>query len=66
MAKYTEGVITRSYREYVTESLRLIPQMMYLTRSWSDVTSRTSSEEGDGRSAEEIVDGVISRIEGVS
>lgn len=60
-ARLYKEVITRSYRYYVTESLRLMPQMMYMSRSWMDVISKPREEERD---AEEIVDDIISRIGG--
>ncbi len=51
-----------SYRKYVTESLRLVPQMSYLSRSWSDVLERAKSRERE-KSADEIVEGVAGRLE---
>ncbi len=51
-----------SYRKYVTESLRLAPQMAYLSQSWSDVMERAKRRERE-KSAEEIVDGVVGRLE---
>jgi len=63
IAKWRRKSIEDGYRAYVAESLRLAPQMRYLQRSWADVIRQ---DEPDNRSAEEIVDGVISRIEEVS
>ncbi len=65
LVRYTAARLIRSttedsYRRYVTESLRLIPQDMYFTRGWGERASRRASRE---RTAEEIVDGVAERME---
>ncbi len=54
-------LMDRSYRIYVTDSLRLIPQMASLTQRWADVTNEDREPE---RTAEEIVDDVVARLEG--
>lgn len=59
-ARLNREVVDRSYRMYVTDSLRSIPQLSYVSKRWSDIMYGTGSEEID---AEEIVDGVISRLE---
>lgn len=63
VAKYSRSVIERSYRAYVTDSLRLAPQMMYLTSRWVESVDMTKTK-GDNRTADEIVDDVVSRLEG--
>ncbi len=51
-----------SYKVYVTDMLRNIPQMTYFNDRWLDaVESRTSKDE---RSADEIVDDVIASLAG--
>lgn len=52
-----------SYRTYVTDSLRLIPQMASLTVRWADLVDEEREPE---RTAEEIVDDVIARLEGAA
>lgn len=62
MASRIRGVIIeRSYRIYVTDSLRLIPQMASLAQRWADLTSDDRKPE---KTADEIIDDVISRLEG--
>lgn len=48
------------YRVYVTDSLQSIPQMQYKSVRWA-VASGVFKEE-DEPSADEIVDGVLSRL----
>lgn len=60
-ARVRAMLMDRSYRIYVTDSLRLIPQMASLTQRWADVTSEDREPE---RTAEEIVDDVVARLEG--
>lgn len=54
-----------SYRKYVTESLRLAPQMSYLSRSWTDAIESARRKREPEQTAEEIVDGVIDKLEGM-
>ena len=61
VAKYNDRIMELSYRAYVTESLRLAPQMMYLTGRWIDTIY---GKGRDDRSADEIVDDVIGRLNG--
>lgn len=60
-ARVRAMLMDRSYRIYVTDSLRLIPQMASLTQRWADVTNEDREPE---RTAEEIVDDVVARLEG--
>lgn len=60
-ARVRAMLMERSYRIYVTDSLRLIPQMASLTQRWADVTNEDREPE---RTAEEIVDDVVARLEG--
>ena len=53
----------RSYRTYVTNSLMLAPQMKYISTKWCDAWGRIVSSEPE-RTADEIVDSVLSRLEG--
>lgn len=62
-ARYARRVVTDSYREYVTDSLRLIPQMMYLNVRWSDAVSKVKRHERE-MTVEETIDHVIDRIGG--
>ena len=59
-ARHNREIIQRSYQYYVTDSLRLIPQMMYLTDSWKSVIEGAYVVE---RTAEEIIDDIASRLE---
>lgn len=59
-ARRNREIIYRSYQYYVTDSLRLMPQMMYLTDKWSSVVEGAYTVE---RTAEEIIDDVASRLE---
>lgn len=61
MAKVLREVKEMSYRAYVTDSLRLIPQMHYLTHKWSDIMDRARKPRQE-RTAEQIVEDVISKL----
>lgn len=50
--------IEESYRAYVTDQLRLIPQAMFIQDRWHDL----SKPSGPSKSAEEIAESVISKI----
>lgn len=50
-----------SYRTYVTDQLRLIPQMLYMSTRWYDVVRGTASE-ADSRTVEEIADDIMTRF----
>ena len=50
------------YRIYVTDSLRLIPQMMYMSTRWADVVGH-ARKPVESRSVDEIIDDVIGRLE---
>lgn len=52
-----------SYRIYVTDSLRDIPQMTYMSIRWADAVGLTGREVDD-RTAEEIVDDFLERFRG--
>lgn len=52
-----------SYRIYVTDSLRDIPQMTYMSIRWADAVGLTGREV-DNRTAEEIVDDFLERFRG--
>lgn len=59
-ARRNREIIERSYQYYVTDSLRLTPQMMYKSDTWSSVIEGTRKPE---RSAQEIIDDIASRLE---
>ena len=59
-ARYNREIIDRSYKYYVTDSLRLMPQMMYLSDTWRSLVDGTRKPD---RSAEEIIDDIASRLE---
>ncbi len=59
-ARLIRSTTQDSYRRYVTESLRLIPQGMYFSRGWGEQSPRRLVRE---ETAEEIVDGVVERME---
>lgn len=59
-ARFEREIIDRSYRMYVTDSLQMIPQLSYLSVRWSDIMYGEPPKEID---AEEIINGVVSRIE---
>jgi len=63
IAKWDRLMLERSYRAYVTDSLMYAPQMMYLSNRWYDVAYGARSRERE-KAAEEIVDDIVSRIEG--
>lgn len=50
--------VEESYRAYVTDQLRLIPQMMYLNERWLE----SVAPSGPDMSAEEIAESVITKI----
>lgn len=58
-ARFKREIIEHSYRCYVTDSLRLIPQMAYFPKRWDEIIS----PRHDDRTADEIVDDVVSRFE---
>lgn len=58
-ARMNREIIERSYRYYVTDSLRLIPQFMYLTNKWSELFEGREEE----KTASEIIEDVVSRLE---
>ena len=58
--------IEMSYRVYVTDMLRNIPQMTYLSVSWADMIGWGKGGEVDRRTANQIVDDVITAIGGPS
>lgn len=60
VARYNREIIDRSYKQYVTDSLRLIPQMSYLSETWSNIVA--GAKEPD-RTAEEIIDDIAARLE---
>jgi hypothetical protein len=62
-ARMYRDAVTTSYRAYVTASLRLIPQMSYLSRGWLESVKDAKRPKRE-RTAEEIVDDVVSRLEG--
>ena len=59
-ARRNREIIQRSYQYYVTNSLRLIPQMMYISDTWQSVVDGVRVVE---RTAEEIIDDIASRLE---
>lgn len=61
VARYEQKAIETSYRIYVTDSLRDIPQMTYMSIRWADAIGLTG-EEVDSRTAEEIVDDFMKRF----
>ena len=56
VARMREAAIERSYREYVTESLRLIPQGKYLAQGWAEPVKQHTDFD-----AESVIDGIIER-----
>lgn len=52
-----------SYRIYVTDSLRDIPQMTYMSIRWADAVGLTGREVNN-RTAEELVDDFLERFRG--
>ena len=57
-AVYGREAVEKSYRAYVTDSLRLIPQMAYVTKRWVDILYPEPE-----MTAEEIVDKVLGGLE---
>lgn len=51
--------VEEGYRIYVTDQLRLIPQMTYITTRWTDLTT---GQARDDSTAEEIAERVIAKI----
>ena len=62
VAKFKERTIELSYRTYVTDMLRNIPQMTYLSARWVDVVGLSARGRERERSAEEIVDHVLAGL----
>lgn len=60
MGRYNKQMAERFYRIYITDSLRLMPQMKYLTTRWAEAMGYA---ERDERTAEEIIDDVLGRLE---
>lgn len=60
MARYNREAVEKSYRQYVTNSLRLIPQMSYIQSMWTDIVDGGRMPD---RTASEIIDDVVSRLE---
>ena len=60
-ATFEHEMREQSYKIYVTDMLRNIPQMVYLTYRWADTLKSNGTEE---KTAEEIVDGVIASLSG--
>lgn len=60
VARYNREIIDRSYKNYVTDSLRLIPQMSYLTETWKSLVEGSTEPE---KTAEEIIDDIAARLE---
>lgn len=58
LARFRKERETEMFRYYVTESLRLAPQGMYLTTSFDEVLEHVDDEIPD---AEEIIAGVVAR-----
>lgn len=63
VARYEQKTMETSYRIYVTDSLRDIPQMTYMSIRWADAVGLTGREV-DNRTAEEIVDDFLERFRG--
>ncbi len=63
IALYEARMKELSYRIYVTDMLRNIPQMTYFNARWADTLE--SNTKHDERSAEQIVDHVITSLSGV-
>lgn len=60
-ARAVRDAIEMSYRTYVTDQLRLTPQMMYMTARWYDLVSG-KTVSSDDRTADEIADEILSRF----
>lgn len=63
VARYAQRAMETSYRIYVTDSLRDIPQMTYMSVRWADAVGLTGREV-DNRTAEELVDDFLERFRG--
>ena len=59
-ARWMDRLQETSYRVYVTDSLQSIPQMQYKSVRWAAAAGVFEEEEEP--SADEIIDGVISRL----
>lgn len=59
-ARWMDRLRETSYRVYVTDSLQSIPQMQYKSVRWA--VAAGVFEEEEEPSADEIIDGVISRL----
>lgn len=60
-ASYERNMREYGYRVYVTDMLRNIPQMTYITTRWADALKSNVREE---RTAEQIVDDVVASLSG--
>lgn len=61
VAKAIRDARELSYRTYVTDQLRLSPQMMYMTARWYDVVTGKAGAT-DKRTVDEIADDIVSRF----
>lgn len=59
-ARRMDRMLDTTYRVYVTDSLQSIPQMQYKATRWAVATGVVKEEEEP--SADEIIDGVLSRL----
>ena len=64
MALFERDMRELHYRIYVTDMLRNIPQMTYLTDRWVDTLK--SNTRRSTKTAEEIVDEVVASLSGGS
>ena len=64
MALFERDMKELHYRVYVTDMLRNIPQMTYLTDRWIDTLK--SNARRSTKTAEEIVDEVVASLSGGS
>ena len=64
MALFERDMKELHYRIYVTDMLRNIPQMTYLTDRWADTLK--SNTRRSTKTAEEIVDEVVASLSGGS
>ena len=55
---------TYTYRDYVTESLRMQGENMYFKESWASMVDTTPPPPQDERPCEEIAHDIFSRIRG--
>lgn len=61
MASYEKQMKELSYKIYVTDMLRNIPQMTYFNARWADTLK---SKEEDNRTPEQVVDDLIASLSG--